>query len=88
MKQTLQIGDHILVNKFLYGIKIPYWNKTIIPLKEPARQIVTSGLAYSLKAETLWPEKSRGISNLMTGVHAVVDIGEGQLLCIHTRHQL
>ena len=28
MKQTLQIGDHILVNKFLYGVKIPYWNKS------------------------------------------------------------
>jgi signal peptidase I len=37
MKQTLQIGDHILVNKFLYGIKIPYWRKTIIPLKTPQR---------------------------------------------------
>jgi signal peptidase I len=37
MKQTLQIGDHILVNKFLYGVKIPYWNKTIIPFKEPRR---------------------------------------------------
>ena len=37
MKQTLQIGDHILVNKFLYGIKIPYWRKTIVPLKTPQR---------------------------------------------------
>ena len=37
MKQTLQIGDHILVNKFLYGIKIPYWHKTIIPIKTPQR---------------------------------------------------
>lgn len=37
MKQTLQIGDHILVNKFLYGVKIPYWRKTIIPLKTPQR---------------------------------------------------
>ncbi len=38
MKQTLQIGDHILVNKFLYGVKIPYWNKVIIPFKEPQRE--------------------------------------------------
>jgi len=37
MKQTLQIGDHILVNKFLYGIKIPYWRKTIIPIEKPQR---------------------------------------------------
>jgi signal peptidase I len=33
MKQTLQIGDHILVNKFIYGLKIPYLRKTIIPMK-------------------------------------------------------
>ena len=37
MKQTLQIGDHILVNKFIFGVKIPYWNKTIIPVKSPQR---------------------------------------------------
>ncbi len=37
MKQTLQIGDHILVNKFIFGVKIPYWNKTIIPFKVPQR---------------------------------------------------
>lgn len=37
MKPTLQIGDHILVNKFVFGVKIPYWNKTIIPFKSPQR---------------------------------------------------
>jgi signal peptidase I len=37
MKQTLLVGDHILVNKFIYGIKIPYWEKTIIPVKSPRR---------------------------------------------------
>ena len=37
MKQTLLIGDHILVNKFIYGVKIPYLQKTIIPIEEPKR---------------------------------------------------
>ncbi|MFC1876038.1 signal peptidase I [Thermodesulfobacteriota bacterium] len=37
MKETLQIGDHILVNKFIYGIKIPFVQKTIIPIKEPRK---------------------------------------------------
>jgi signal peptidase I len=35
MKQTLLIGDHILVNKFIYGIKIPFLRKTIVPIKSP-----------------------------------------------------
>jgi signal peptidase I len=35
MKQTLQIGDHILVNKFIYGLKIPYWRMTLVPVKHP-----------------------------------------------------
>lgn len=35
MKQTLLIGDHILVNKFIYGIKMPFLQKTIIPIKNP-----------------------------------------------------
>ncbi len=37
MKQTLLIGDHILVNKFIYGVKIPYLDKTIIPIEKPHR---------------------------------------------------
>ncbi|MFZ0132198.1 MAG: signal peptidase I [Desulfobacterales bacterium] len=37
MKDTLLIGDHILVNKFIYGVKLPYLQKVIIPFKDPKR---------------------------------------------------
>lgn len=36
MKNTLLIGDHILVNKFTYGVKIPFTDgKTLISLSDP-----------------------------------------------------
>jgi signal peptidase I len=37
MKPTLLVGDHILVNKFIYGIKIPFSDITLIPFKKPKR---------------------------------------------------
>jgi signal peptidase I len=37
MKETLQIGDHILVNKFIYGVKLPFLQSTLIPIKNPQR---------------------------------------------------
>jgi signal peptidase I len=37
MKPTLLIGDHILVNKFIYGVKIPFLDFTVIPIKDPQR---------------------------------------------------
>jgi signal peptidase I len=37
MLDTLLIGDHILVNKFLYGIKNPFSGNTWIPVKKPER---------------------------------------------------
>ncbi len=38
MLETLQIGDQILVNKFIYGVKIPFTGgKTLIPVKDPQR---------------------------------------------------
>jgi signal peptidase I len=40
MEPTLQIGDHILVSKFIYGIKIPFTGKTLIPLSRPEREDV------------------------------------------------
>jgi len=37
MLNTLQIGDHILVSKFIYGVKLPFIQKTIVPVKDPKR---------------------------------------------------
>ena len=38
MLQTLQIGDHILVNKFIYGVRIPFTDMTLIPVQLPKRR--------------------------------------------------
>lgn len=40
MIPTLLVGDHILVNKFIYGVKIPFLNKTLIPIDSPKRNDV------------------------------------------------
>jgi signal peptidase I len=37
MVPTLLVGDQILVNKFIYGVKIPYFRKVIIPVTDPKR---------------------------------------------------
>ena len=35
MLPTLKIGDHLLVNKFIYGVKVPFSGKIVVPIKEP-----------------------------------------------------
>ena len=37
MLPTLQVGDWLLVNKFIYGVKIPALRSTAIPIKNPDR---------------------------------------------------
>ncbi len=37
MIPTLEIGDHILVNKFLYGFRIPYTQIRLLPFTRPER---------------------------------------------------
>lgn len=37
MIPTLLIGDHILVNKFLYGTQIPFTDKKILIFREPEK---------------------------------------------------
>jgi len=35
MIPTLQIGDHILVNKMVYGVRIPFWGRYIVRYGKP-----------------------------------------------------
>jgi signal peptidase I len=37
MEPTLEIGDHLLVNKFIYGIKIPFTSINLFPWESPQR---------------------------------------------------
>ncbi len=38
MEPTLLIGDHLLVNKFIYGIKLPFLDEKVLVYKEPQRE--------------------------------------------------
>lgn len=37
MLNTLLIGDHILVNKFIYGVRFPFTGTVLIPVADPHR---------------------------------------------------
>ena len=37
MEDTLVIGDHLLVNKFIYGIKIPFTETRMLKIRNPIR---------------------------------------------------
>lgn len=37
MEDTLLIGDHLLVNKFVYGMQVPLTDTRILPLRHPER---------------------------------------------------
>ena len=37
MEDTLLIGDHLMVNKFIYGTQIPFTETRILPIRDPER---------------------------------------------------
>lgn len=37
MENTLLIGDQLIVNKFVYGLKVPFSNKFMVKFKDPER---------------------------------------------------
>lgn len=37
MESTLLIGDHLLVNKFVYGTTVPFTDKRILKIRDPRR---------------------------------------------------
>ena len=56
---------------------------SLLPLNGPAIGISTTGLKYALLNETLYPERTRGISNQLFAPQAEVTLTSGMLLCIH-----
>ena len=58
---------------------------SLLPLGGPAHGIRTSGLVYPLRGESLYPERTRGISNVMAGEQAAISLSAGRLIAIHTR---
>ncbi|HQV93398.1 MAG TPA: thiamine diphosphokinase [Anaerolineales bacterium] len=58
---------------------------SLIPWGNPVHGVRTENLKWQLKEETLFPEKTRGISNEMTNNIARVKISSGLLLIVHTR---
>jgi len=61
---------------------------SLIPYGEPAMNVKTDNLRYPLHFETLYSDKTRGISNVMEANHAQVSLSKGILICIHTRQEL
>jgi thiamine pyrophosphokinase len=58
---------------------------SLIPWGNSVQGVQTQGLKWQLHSETLFPERTRGISNEMTGEVASIKIESGLLLVIHRR---
>jgi thiamine pyrophosphokinase len=58
---------------------------SLIPWQGTVSNVQTENLKWPLKNETLYPDKTRGISNEMLGDTASISIGSGLLLIVHRR---
>ena len=58
---------------------------SLIPWQGNASGVTTKDLKWRLDQETLYPDRTRGISNEMTGDTASISIGSGLLLIVHRR---
>src|SRR5690606_39116487 len=57
---------------------------SLIPVTPEASGIVTEGLAYPLRGETLHAGAARGVSNVMLDASARFTLGGGLLFVVHT----
>jgi thiamine pyrophosphokinase len=58
---------------------------SLIPWGMPVEGVTTEGLRWPLREETLYPDRTRGISNELTGPQAHVCIRSGLLIVVHRR---
>ncbi len=55
---------------------------SLLAVNGPASGVVTDGLVYPLRGETLEPGSSRGVSNVFAGSEARIGVGRGVLLAV------
>ena len=58
---------------------------SLIPWGGAVTEVETTDLKWPLQKETLYPDRTRGISNEMLGESASISIGSGLLLIVHRR---
>ena len=58
---------------------------SLIPWGGVVSEVQTTNLKWPLNKETLYPERTRGVSNEMLGESASISIGAGLLLIVHRR---
>lgn len=58
---------------------------SLLPWGGPVAGVVTRGLRWPLRGETLLPDRTRGVSNELLGRTASVSIESGLLLVVHRR---
>lgn len=64
MEDTLLIGDHLLVCKFIYGTQIPFSDKIILPLDEPeAGDVIV--FEFPLDEDKSWFERRDFIKRIV-----------------------
>jgi len=59
---------------------------SLLPWGAPVEGVTTDGLRWPLRGETLFPHKTRGISNELLGETASVTLTSGLLLIVHRRN--
>jgi thiamine pyrophosphokinase len=76
-------------NEYIYFLHSPSTIKgnigdilSLISWGGPVLGVTTTGLQYPLSDEDLFPDKSRGISNVMTSSEAIIQFKKGNLLCV------
>lgn len=78
MIPTLQVGDHILVNKLSYGIRSPFWDSYILNFKKPQRGDVVV---------FIFPEdRSKDFIKRVVGVEGDMVEIRGKKVYINNRH--
>jgi len=58
---------------------------SLLPWGVSAEGVSTQNLTYPLREETLFPHRTRGISNVMLAETASISLKRGLLLCVHSR---